>query len=37
VFFKHRKNAGVAVYVPKGSILKEMAGKIEVNQQLFLT
>jgi hypothetical protein len=26
---KHRKNYGTAVYIPKETILKEMAAKIE--------
>jgi hypothetical protein len=29
VFLKRGKNDGIAVYVPKESILKEMAAKIE--------
>jgi hypothetical protein len=29
VLLKHRKNDGIAVYVPKETILKEMAAKIE--------
>jgi hypothetical protein len=29
VLLKHRKNYGIAVYVPKEAILKEMAAKIE--------
>jgi hypothetical protein len=29
VLLKHGKNYGIAVYIPKGAILKEMAAKIE--------
>jgi hypothetical protein len=29
VLLKHEKNHGIAVYVPKETILKEMAAKIE--------
>jgi hypothetical protein len=29
VLLKREKNYGIAVYLPKGTILKEMAAKIE--------
>jgi hypothetical protein len=29
VLLKHGKNYGIAVYIPKENILKEMAAKIE--------
>jgi hypothetical protein len=35
VLLKHAKNDGIAVYVPKETILKEMAAKIELSS--FLT
>jgi hypothetical protein len=32
VLLKHGKNDGIAVYVPKETILKEMAAKIKLSQ-----
>jgi hypothetical protein len=37
VLLKHGKNDGIAVYVPKETILKEMAAKNKLNQHFFLT
>jgi hypothetical protein len=31
VLLKHEENNGVAVYVPKETVLKEMAAKIELS------
>jgi hypothetical protein len=35
VLLKHGKNDGIAVYVPKETILKEMAAKIKLSQHFF--
>jgi hypothetical protein len=35
VRLKREKNDGIAVFVPKGTILKEMASKIKLRQHLF--
>jgi hypothetical protein len=35
VLFKCGKNYGIAVYVPKETILKEMAAKIKLSQYFF--
>jgi hypothetical protein len=35
VVLKHGKNDGIAVYVLKETILKEMAAKIKLSQQFF--
>jgi hypothetical protein len=35
VLLKHGKNGGIAVYVPKETILKEMAAKIKLSQHFF--
>jgi hypothetical protein len=35
VFLKHEKNDGIAVYVSKETILKEMAAKIKLSQHFF--
>jgi hypothetical protein len=35
VLLKRGKNDGIAVYVPKETILKEMAAKIELSQRFF--
>jgi hypothetical protein len=32
---KHRKNDGIAVYISKETILKEMAAKIKLSQHFF--
>jgi hypothetical protein len=36
VFLKHRKSDGITAYVPKETILKEMAAKIEQVKPAFL-
>jgi hypothetical protein len=36
VLLKRRKNNGIAVYVPKQTMLKEMAAKIEQVKSAFL-
>jgi hypothetical protein len=36
VLLKHGKNDGIAVYIPKDTILKEMAAKIEWVKAAFL-
>jgi 3-methyladenine DNA glycosylase AlkD len=36
VLLKHGKNDGIAVHVPKKTILKEMAAKIKLSQHFFL-
>jgi hypothetical protein len=36
VLLKRGKNDGIAVYVPKETILKEMATKIKLSQHFFL-
>jgi hypothetical protein len=35
VLLKHGKNYGIAVHVPKETILKEMAAKIKLRQHFF--
>jgi hypothetical protein len=35
VFSKHGKNDGIAVYIPKETILMEMAAKIKLSQHFF--
>jgi hypothetical protein len=35
VLLKLRKDDGIAVYVPKETILKEMAAKIKLSQHFF--
>jgi hypothetical protein len=35
VLLKRGKNDGIAVYVPKETILKEMAAKIKLSQHFF--
>jgi hypothetical protein len=35
VFLKHGKNDGITVYIPKETILKEMAAKIKLSQHCF--
>jgi hypothetical protein len=36
VLLMHGKNNGIAVYVPKETIVKEMATKIKISQHFFL-
>jgi hypothetical protein len=36
VLSKHGKNDGIAEYIPKGTILKEMAAKIEYVMPAFV-
>jgi hypothetical protein len=35
VLLKRGKNDGIAVYVPRGTILQEMAAKIKLSQHFF--
>jgi hypothetical protein len=35
VLLKHGKNDGIAVYIPKETLLKEMAAKIKLSQHFF--
>jgi hypothetical protein len=35
VLLKHGKNDGIAVYIPKETILKAMAAKIKLSQHFF--
>jgi hypothetical protein len=35
VLLKHGKNGGIAVYVPKETIMKEMAAKIKLSKHFF--
>jgi hypothetical protein len=35
VLLKHGKNGGITVYVPKETMLKEIAAKMKLNQHFF--